>query len=106
MAGMDHPNIVRLVEAFYSSTHVHLIMELCQGGELYDHLADQQHYSEESASQIIRKLLLACRYLHDHNVVHRDLKVSEPTLDLIPSCSHALVPSCPRAPRPPHATPA
>lgn len=38
MAELDHPNIVRLIDTFYTDTTVYLIMELVEGGELFDHL--------------------------------------------------------------------
>ena len=81
MAALDHPNIVRLIEAFYSETHVHLILELCSGGELFDHLEAQQRFTELDAKRIIKKILGAVRYLHDHNVVHRDLKLENVLFD-------------------------
>jgi protein-serine/threonine kinase len=36
LAGLDHPNIAKLFEVVDTDTHVHLVMELCQGPNLYD----------------------------------------------------------------------
>jgi calcium-dependent protein kinase len=45
-------------------------MEMCQGGDLYS----RQSYSESDASLVLYQILSAAAYLHDRNVVHRDLK--------------------------------
>lgn len=81
MSQLDHPNIVRLVEAFYTDTHVHLIMELCSGGELYQHLIDHNRYNEREAKRFVRKILLATAYLHMNGVVHGDLKLENILFD-------------------------
>jgi len=75
MSGLDHPNVVRLFEAYYTKTRVHLIMELCSGGEMYDRLMQAERYDEIIAKEYVRKILSATRYLHEHGVVHRDLKL-------------------------------
>ena len=35
---VDHPNIIKLREVFFGSRTVYLVMELCQGGELFDEI--------------------------------------------------------------------
>ena len=35
---LDHPNIVKLFETFEDKKHMHLVLELCAGGDLYQHL--------------------------------------------------------------------
>jgi serine/threonine protein kinase len=50
-------------------------MELSAGGDLFDRIVEHQHYSELDARRVMRRLLSALYYLHEHcNIVHRDLK--------------------------------
>ena len=45
-------------------------MENCAGGDLFS----RNPYSEQEANKITRQILSALTYLHQNNVVHRDLK--------------------------------
>jgi len=77
MASLGHPNIVRLHEYFESPDKIYLVMELCNGGELIEHL-NRQHlrkYPERTSCKLVRSVIGAVRYCHDHNIVHRDLKL-------------------------------
>ena len=77
MALLGHPNIVRLHEYFESPDKIYLVMELCNGGELLDHLhrQPQQKFVEKTACKLVKSVLGAIRYCHEHSIVHRDLKL-------------------------------
>ncbi|KAH7661924.1 Non-specific serine/threonine protein kinase protein [Dioscorea alata] len=70
----DHPNIVRLRAAFEDADAVHLVMDLCEGGELFDRLLARGHYSESAAAAVIRTVAEVVRTCHENHVMHRDLK--------------------------------
>lgn len=53
---------------------MHLVMELCAGGELFDQLQKQGRYSEPDAARLFKHLMEVVKYCHDNGVVHRDLK--------------------------------
>lgn len=49
MRNLDHPNIIKLFETFEDARNVYLVMELCEGGELFDRIIDKGHFSENEA---------------------------------------------------------
>jgi len=71
---VSHPNIVCLRELYETKTRLSLVMDLVEGGELFDKIVDKGQFSEKEASIVIFKVLSAIDYLHDLNIAHRDLK--------------------------------
>nr|AGQ20410.1 calcium dependent protein kinase 1 [Zingiber officinale] len=69
-----HPNIVKLRAAYEDADAVHLVMELCEGGELFDRIVARGHYSERSAAAVLRTVAEVVRMCHANGVMHRDLK--------------------------------
>eukprot|EP00922_Rhytidocystis_sp_ex-Travisia-forbesii_P049193 GHVS01073262.1.p1 GENE.GHVS01073262.1~~GHVS01073262.1.p1 ORF type:complete len:640 (-),score=81.16 GHVS01073262.1:387-2306(-) len=74
MKSLDHPNILKLHETFEDHKNIYLVLELCKGGELFDRIIDEGYFSEMSAGVLMRHILSALYYCHEHNIVHRDLK--------------------------------
>lgn len=69
-----HPNIVSFKEAYEDKDAVYLVMELCEGGELFDRIVSKGHYTERAAAGVTKTILEIVRVCHDHGVIHRDLK--------------------------------
>lgn len=68
------PNIVEFKGAYEDKQSVHLVMELCAGGELFDRIISKGHYSERAAASIIRQIVNVVHVCHFMGVMHRDLK--------------------------------
>ena len=75
MCELDHPNIVRIEEVYESRTMLYIVQDLCTGGELFDRLDDQSHFSEAQCVKLVKQMLAAVCYLHKHGIIHRDLKL-------------------------------
>ncbi|KAL5201180.1 hypothetical protein ABZP36_035534 [Zizania latifolia] len=71
-AGADA--VVRLREACEDSDGVHLVMELCEGGELFDRIFARGHYTERAAAKLARTIVGVVQLCHENGVMHRDLK--------------------------------
>ncbi|CAK4163311.1 unnamed protein product [Aphanomyces euteiches] len=71
---VDHPNIIKLFDVFEDTRHLHLVTELCTGGELFDRIIARGHYTEADAAKLVRKILDAVKHCHDKDICHRDLK--------------------------------
>ncbi|KAG6399368.1 hypothetical protein SASPL_140847 [Salvia splendens] len=69
-----HRNIVELKECFEDRHNVHLVMELCAGGELFDRIIAKGHYSERAAAGLCRQIVTVVHACHSMGVMHRDLK--------------------------------
>eukprot|EP00891_Asterochloris_glomerata_P005079 jgi/Astpho2/5079/Aster-08016 len=69
-----HENITKLRGAYEDRHHVHLVMELCSGGELFDRIVAKGHYRQGSYPQMVRTMLKVVAHCHSLGVIHRDLK--------------------------------
>ncbi|XP_022864109.1 calcium and calcium/calmodulin-dependent serine/threonine-protein kinase-like [Olea europaea var. sylvestris] len=69
-----HPNVIHLHDVCEDSGGVHLILELCSGGELFDRIVAQARYNEAGAAAVVRQIAQGLAVLHRANIVHRDLK--------------------------------
>lgn len=74
MKSMDHPNIVRLFAVYEDHETLLLVMECCDGGDLFSELEKIRRYPEELARKYIRQVCRALAYIHSRGIVHRDLK--------------------------------
>lgn len=75
---MEHlsgqPNIVEFKGAYEDPEYVHLVMELCSGGELFDRIIAKGSYSEQEAAKIERQVVNVVHVCHFMGVMHRDIK--------------------------------
>ncbi|KAL7682015.1 putative protein kinase [Plasmopara halstedii] len=71
---IDHPHIAKLEESFEDSNYLVLIMELMEGGELFDAIVEKGRFSECDTIHVARSVLSAIQHMHERGVMHRDLK--------------------------------
>ncbi|KAE8711660.1 Calcium-dependent protein kinase 7 [Hibiscus syriacus] len=67
-------SIVSLKEACEDDNAVHLVMELCEGGELFDRIVARGHYTERAAAAVTGTIMDVVQLCHKNGVIHRDLK--------------------------------
>ncbi|XVF17017.1 hypothetical protein REPUB_Repub10bG0080600 [Reevesia pubescens] len=70
----EHPHVVRIRGTYEDQLSVHLVMELCEGGELFDRIVKKGHYSEKEAAMLIKTIVGVVQTCHSLGVIHRDLK--------------------------------
>jgi serine/threonine protein kinase len=69
-----HPNISGLRDMYEDHSHFYLILDLINGGEMFDHLSNDGAYSEADAARLMFEISSALAFLHGVGVIHADLK--------------------------------
>jgi protein-serine/threonine kinase len=72
---VSHPNIVKLIEVIETNTYMGVIMEYASGGELFEHILARKYLKENEARHYFAQLITGVSYLHQKQIVHRDLKL-------------------------------
>eukprot|EP00040_Diaphanoeca_grandis_P033459 m.205158 g.205158 ORF g.205158 m.205158 type:complete len:661 (-) comp32906_c4_seq2:26-2008(-) len=77
MQKLDHPNVVKIIEVFLQADKMFIIMELCHGGDLFDRISSTKSgkFSEAYTKKLVVQMLRSLNYLHQNNIMHRDLKL-------------------------------
>ena len=83
---LNHPNIVKLEEIKMDENNYYIVMEYINGGELSDYLKKYiekygRPFSEEIVQYLMKQIISALIYIHDLNIIHRDLKLENIMVD-------------------------
>ncbi|KAJ3412208.1 hypothetical protein HDV05_001118 [Chytridiales sp. JEL 0842] len=74
---LRHPSILELLTYFEDNSNVYLVMELCPNGELFRFMQKRGvPLTEPEARRVLEQLIWGLMYLHNHGIIHRDLKLS------------------------------
>ncbi|GAA0140847.1 non-receptor serine/threonine protein kinase [Lithospermum erythrorhizon] len=69
-----HLNVITIKGAYEDAVAVHVVMEFCAGGELFDRIIQRGHYTERKAAELTRTIVGVVEACHSLGVMHRDLK--------------------------------
>lgn len=72
LEGVNH--VVQLRDFFDDSSYYMIVLELCEGGELFYRIINKKRYTEKDASKLVREMLEVVGACHMKGVIHRDLK--------------------------------
>lgn len=75
------PFLVTLHYAFQTDAKLHLILDYVSGGELFTHLYQREHFTEEQVRIYIGEIILALEHLHKLGIIYRDIKLENILLD-------------------------
>ena len=81
MKEMDHPYVLKLMYTFQTPEYLHMVMEMCEHGDLSQQLDHYQFFDESLARFIGAELVLAMQHVHERNVLYRDLKPENILID-------------------------
>uniref|UniRef100_A0A8C8RDN7 non-specific serine/threonine protein kinase n=1 Tax=Pelusios castaneus TaxID=367368 RepID=A0A8C8RDN7_9SAUR len=75
LASCDHPNIVKLLDAFYYENNLWILIEFCAGGAVDAVMLElERPLTEPQIKVVCKQTLDALDYLHENKIIHRDLK--------------------------------
>jgi serine/threonine protein kinase len=78
---IHHPFIVGLNMAFQTENKLFLVLDYCSGGELFFHLGKVGRFPEARAKFYTAQIILALEYIHQKDIIYRDLKPENVLLD-------------------------
>jgi len=77
-ASENHPNVIKIYKVFEDIQNLHIVMEHCAGGELFEQITsdgvESPDFDEAKASKILRQIISGTYHLHKLGVAHCDLK--------------------------------
>lgn len=81
LSELHHPFIYELKTAFQDDIFIYMLFEYCSGGELFNRLRKDGRFSNDITMFYTCEILLALCYMHDKNIVYRDLKPENLLID-------------------------
>ena len=74
LKSVRNPKVMDVHDFFEEEDAFYLVMELMDGGDVFDRILSLQRYTEKDARDLVRFLLETVNYIHSKGIAHRDLK--------------------------------
>ena len=74
LSKIDHENVIKIYQIYEDSKNFLIIMEYCEGGELFNYIVKKGRLSEKEASFFYYQLINGLEYIFSQGIAHRDLK--------------------------------
>ena len=74
IAQLEHPNIVSIISVFEENNTAYYVMKYAPNGSLEGKVRREGHLSEVEATRYILKVAKALRFVHQHKMMHLDVK--------------------------------
>ena len=71
---LNHPNIVKMYGCFSDADNIYIMLEYMEEGSLYRQMKLVKKFSDEETSLKLQEICEAVRYLHNEDILHRDIK--------------------------------
>ena len=71
---MDNQNVIKVFKIYEDKNNFSIIMEYCEGGELFNYIVKNQRLSEEESCYFFYQIINGIEYIHSKGIAHRDLK--------------------------------
>ncbi len=75
MKFLNHPGVIKFRETVETRSHIYIVTELVQGGDLLKYINSKEFLEELEASKAMKQLIETVIYIHSSDIIHRDLKL-------------------------------
>merc|ERR1712087_1032721 len=70
----DHQNVVKLGDWCDTKKRIYMVVEFCDGGDVFERVVEYKKFSEKSAIHVVKQVASGILHVHNLGFVHRDLK--------------------------------
>ena len=74
LSKLEFPNVIMVSEIFENKNGYYIVMDYCEGGELFNYIVKNKYLSEDESAFFYYQLINGLEYIHSLGIVHRDLK--------------------------------
>ena len=76
ISNLSHPNIIKIYNFYTYENYLYNVMEYAKWGELTQLINSKDEIPETKIKDIFKQIYSAVKYLHNKNIIHRDLKTN------------------------------